>query len=267
VTSYRDHQKELKRPDELQKLGQQAVPWLEQHGKNVVVGVVTALLVTGAILVYQDISSRGEDRAAHELAASIKVMSREVTATPSPTAATGEAAPFKTEADRDEVLLKQLTEFRKANVGRRAAGSAALPAAEALLRSGKPAEALPLLEEYLKVADPSDVLRPAAFEAKGYALEAQQKYDEALSAFDQLARENKTDFLKGMGLYHRARILALKGDKDGAAKQFVEVEASAPNSAAARLAKERIALLASQGVTIPAPPPLPMPMAVVDAGT
>ena len=112
------------------------------------------------------------------------------------------------------------------------------------------------VDEYLAKADGNDPLRPAAYEARGYALEAQKKYDDALNAFDLLAKENKTDFMKGMGLYHRARMLLLKGDTAAGAKTLSEIEGAAPGTAAARLAKDRITLLTSQGVDVPKPAPV-----------
>ncbi len=260
--SYKEEQRNLKAPDELQKLGAQAVPWLEQHGRNVVIGVVAVLVAFGLVSIVREFSTRGEVNATHDFGAALKVLSRDVNASPTAVTPAGEEAPFKSEQEKDEALTTKLTEFRKANAGRKAAASAALPLAQALLRQGKAAEAVPLLDEYLKEADANDALRPAALEARGYAFEAQNQYDQALAAFDQLAKENRTDFMKGMGLYHRARILQLKGDKDAAAKQFAELQASAPDSAASRLAKERITQLAAQGVVIPTVAAMP----AVDAG-
>jgi len=95
-------------------------------------------------------------------------------------------------------------------------------------------------------------------EGKGYALEEKKEFDQALAAFDQLAKENKSDFMKGMGLYHRGRVLLLQGKKEEGVKELVEVPNMAPNTAAARLAADRIALLAAEGVAIPqAKTPLP----------
>ncbi|MEW6430374.1 MAG: tetratricopeptide repeat protein [Myxococcota bacterium] len=261
--SYKQAQKELKKPDELQKLGQQALPWMETHGR-MVVGIVLGLAGLGLVAtLINSYIKRGEEQAAHEFGAALRVLEREVKADPGEPRP-GEEPPFKTEAEKDAAVITALTEFRKKNAGSLAATNAALPLAQALIRQGKAAEAMPLLDEYLKNADPADPLRAAAYEARGYVLESEKKYDEAIAAFDALAKENKTDFMKGMGLYHRARILLLKGDTAGGAKQLSEIEAVAPGSAAARLAKERIALLTSQGVAVPAAPP---PGIALDAGT
>jgi tetratricopeptide (TPR) repeat protein len=257
--SYKADQKELQQPDELQKIGQQAVPWMEQHGRTMVYGVLGVGVLGFAIAVVNHLGERSEAAASASFGQALKVLDREVNATATPKA--GEEAPFKSEAEKDAELISKLSAFRKDNAGKKAAANAALPLAQALLRAGKADEVLPLVDEYLKGGDPTDPLRPAAYETRGYALESQKKYDDALAAFDLLSRENKTDFMKGMGLYHRARILALKGDTAGAAKQFSEIDAAAPGSAASRLAKERMALLTAQGVAVPTPV-----VAAVDAG-
>lgn len=261
MASYKDEQKELKQPDEFQKLGQEAVPFLEKHGKSVV-AVVGGLVGLGFVIaIITTVNARGDVTAAREFGAALSVLDREVNATPSAEPKPGEEPPFKSEAEKDEAIIKGLSDFRSKHGGKAAAASAALPLAQAYLRQGKADQALPLIEEYLAKSDAADPLRPAGFEARGYALEAQKKYDDALAAFDTLARENKTDFMKGMGQYHRGRILLLKGDTAGAAKTFSEVEGAAPNSAAARLAKDRITVLAAQGVSVPTTAP-----AAVDAG-
>lgn len=260
--AYKDEQKELKKPDELQKLGAEAMPFLEKHGPQVVMGVGGVLLVGLVISVFFTMSGRGEAEASRDFGAALKVLERTVNATSTEVKA-GEEPPFKTEAEKDEAIVKSLTDFRAKHGGRKAAVSAALPLGQAYLRQGKADQALPLIEEYLAKSDASDPLRPAAYEARGYALEAQKKYDDALNAFDLLAKENKTDFMKGMGLYHRARMLLIKGDTAAAAKTLSEIEGAAPNSAAARLAKDRIAVLTAQGIDVPKPAPV---MPAIDAG-
>lgn len=256
--STKQEQEVLKQPDEFQKMGQEAVPWLEQHAKTVATGVGGAVVVGLVIAIGTSMGSRGEEEAAQAFGKSLQVLEREVNASATEVKP-GAPAPFKSEAEKDEAIVAALTEFRGKYSGKKASVAAALPLAQALLRQGKADAALPLVDEYLAKADPADPLRPAGFEARGYALEQQKKYDEALAAFDLLSREGKTDFLKGMGQYHRARMLLLKGDSAGGAKGLSEIEAAAPNTAAARLAKERLALLASQGVAVPTPPPAPAP--------
>jgi tetratricopeptide (TPR) repeat protein len=260
--AYKDEQKELRKPDELQKLGAEAMPFLEKHGRQVVMSVGGVLVVGLVIAIGVTMSGRGEAEASRDFGAALKVLERTVNAT-STEVKPGEEPPFKTEAEKDEAIVKALADFRAKHSGSKASVSAALPLGQAYLRQGKPDQALPLVDEYLAKSDSSDPLRPAAFEARGYALEAQKKYDDALGAFDLLAKENKTDFMKGMGLYHRARMLLIKGDTAAAAKTLSEIENAAPNSAAARLAKDRITTLVAQGVEVPKPAPM---VIAIDAG-
>lgn len=251
--------KELKAPDEFQKLGAQAMPFMVAHEKTIVVGIIAVVLIGGVFAVMNVFSNRSHEAAVNEYAAALKVLQRPVN--PNPPAPKEpvegepppipEDPPFKTEVEKDEAVIKALTDFRAKSPGSKASASAGLPLGQALLRTGKPAEALTAFDDYLKHSDPTDPLRPTALEGRGYALEEKKEFDQALAAFDQLARENKSDFMKGMGLYHRGRVLLLQGKSDEGAKQLVEVPNMAPNTAAARLASDRIALLASQGVKIP----------------
>jgi tetratricopeptide (TPR) repeat protein len=257
----KDEQKDLKSPDEFQKLGQEAVPFIEQHGRQIVMAIGAVLLVGLAVGVASNVKSRNEMNAARDFGSALLVLDRPVNANPTAETKPGDEPPFKSESERDEAIVKSLTDFRAKSGGTRSAVSAALPLAQALLRQGKADEALPLVDDFIAKADVSDPLRPAAIEARGYVFESQKKFDDALGAFEQLARENKTDFMKGMGQYHRARVLLLKGNTAEAAKTFAEIETTAPNTAAARLAKERISLLVAQGVDVPKAPSV-----VIDAG-
>ncbi len=248
--------KELKAPDEFQKLGAQAMPFMETHQKLIATVIIGAVVLAGVLAIASHFMARSQTAATNEYAATLKVLQRPVNPNP-PAAKPAEGEdvpdepPFKTEAEKDEAVIKALTEFRTKSSGSKASANAALPLGQALLRVGKPAEALAAFDDYLKGSDPTDPLRPTALEGRGYALEEKKDLDQALTAFDQLAKENTSDFMKGMGLYHRGRVLLLQGKAAEGAKQLVEVPNMAPNSAAARLATDRIALLASQGVAIP----------------
>ncbi len=250
--------KELKAPDEFQKLGAQAMPFLESHQKLIVTAIIGAVVLASVVAIASHFMARSQAAATNEYATTLKVLQRPVNPNPVATKpaegeepADVEEPPFKSELEKDEAVVKALTEFRARSSGSKAAANAALPLGQALLRLGKPAEALTAFDDYLKGSDPTDPLRPTALEGRGYALEEKKELDQALAAFDQLAKENSSDFMKGMGLYHRGRVLLLQGKSAEGAKQLVEVPNMAPNTAAARLAADRIALLASQGVAIP----------------
>lgn len=243
--------KELKAPDAFQKVGADAVPWLIQHQKTVATGVVALVVVGGGVAFANYLGGRGEQRASLQFGEAMRPMSREVNANPPAKPEAGKDLPFKSEQEKDEAVARSLAEFRSQHQGSRAAANAALPLGQVLLRQGKAKEAAPLFDEYLKRSAVDDPLRPTALEAKGYAHEASGELDQALAAFDQLAKETQSDFLKGMGLYHRGRVLLLQGKTDEGVKQLQEVNQVAPNSAASRLATDRLGVLAAQGVTIP----------------
>lgn len=256
--------KELKAPDEFQKLGAQALPFFVQHQKTIVGAVVIFLVVGLGVTLIQYLGLRGEEKASYELGAALKDLSREVREVPS--SEPNSPPTFKTETEKNDAVIKSLTDFRSKQGGSRASATAALPLGHALLREGKTAEALAAFDDYLKGSANDDPLRPTALEGKGYALEAKKDYDGALAAFDQLAKENSAEFMKGMGLYHRARVLLLQGKTEEGVKQLQGIETVAPGSSASRLAVERIGVLASQGVKIPdAPKAAPTPF-TFDAG-
>jgi tetratricopeptide (TPR) repeat protein len=266
MTDKQEHKmsrKELKAPDEFQKLGAQAMPFMVTHQKTIVGAVVALVAIGGIVALVSHFGAKDQQTATNDFASTLKVLKRPVNANPTPPKegaedASADEAPFKTEAEKDEAVVKALTDFRSKAKGTRAAANAALPLGQALLRQDKAPEALEAFEEYLKSSDPTDPLRPTALEGKGYAYEQKKEYDQALAAFDQLAKENKSDFMKGMGLYHRGRVLLLQGKSEEGAKQLVEVPNVAPATAAARLATDRVALLVSQGVKVPqATPPAP----------
>ena len=252
--SEKSKRKELKAPDALQKVGADAVPFLILHQKNIVIGVVVLVAIGGGVTFAQYIGGRGETKASEKLGAALKPLGRDVVEKQVAETPEGQEPPFKSQDEKEAAIIKSLTDFRAENKGMRAAAQAALPLGQALLRQGKFEEAAPLFDEYLKVSSLEDPLRPTALEAKGYAHEAKKEYEKAFQAFEQLAKETRGDFMKGMGGYHKARILSLQGKNEDAVRAYQEVIAEAANTAASRLAADRISMLASQGVAIPTAP-------------
>ncbi|HEX8702688.1 MAG TPA: tetratricopeptide repeat protein, partial [Myxococcaceae bacterium] len=202
---------------------------------------------------------RSEVQASQQLGSALEILERPVvpttegaTLTPQP----GELPPFTSVKEQDEALVKALTDFRSAHGGTQAATTASLPLGKAQLRLGNHDQAIAAFDAFLKDAGQNEPLRATALEGKGYAFEAQQKYDDALKAFEEMAKVNAGDYLQGMGDYHRARMLIQQGKKDEAAALLVKIPVEHANSAAARLSTERTSLLAAEGVKIP-PPPAP----------
>ncbi|WP_225411283.1 tetratricopeptide repeat protein [Stigmatella hybrida] len=247
---------ELKQPDAFQRVGAEAEDWLVQRQRIVVIAVGVLLVGGLGAALFSYTSARGEAKAAQALGAALAVLDRPVVPASEgeqPPVAPGEPAPFKTAQEQDDALVKALTAFRAEHSGTRAAAAAALPLGKAEYRLGNHDGAVAAFGEFLKGAAQNDPLRASAFEGQGYAYEAQQKYEPALAAFDEMAKLNSGGFLAGMGQYHRARILILQGKKDEAAAVLAKIPTEHAASSAARLSTERLALLAAEGVKVPTP--------------
>lgn len=254
---------ELKAPDALQKAGNEARAWLQERERPMAALVVGILIVGTGIAIGSYVSTRNDERAAKEFGAALRVLERPVSETAPAEAADGQPSPFKSQKEKDEAAVKELSDFRSQHSGTRAADSAALPLAQAEYRLGSYNASLGDFQSYLKTAAKEEPLRAAAYEGEGYAYEAMGQLDQALTVYEQMARDNKSELLNGMGMFHRGRVLALENKKDEAAKAFQEVVGGFPGTAAARLATERLAILASQGITAPAVAARPQ---VTDAG-
>lgn len=247
--------KELKQPDAFQAAGAQAQTWFQERQKAIliVVGVVIVGGLGVALATYM--SNRSDLNAAKMFGDALKPLDRPVVAATDapPVVEEGEDPPFKSQNEKDEALVRTLGEFRKDHGSSKAAATAAITLAQAQFRLGKHDDALTGFDDFLKSAQTDDPLRAAALEGKGYVFEAKGDYDKALTAFEQLGRENKTEFLTGMGPFHRARVLLAQGKKEEAAKEFSLIAQQFPNTAAARLSQERLSTLVAAGIT---PPPL-----------
>lgn len=249
-------QKELRQPDALQRAGLEASSWVESKEKFILGGLVAVLVIGLGIALVDYLGSRGERRAQGELGAALTPVMRPVQegAAPQADASQVEAEkPFASQKEKDEAIVASLSKFRADHKGKAASVTAALPLAQAQYRLGKYDEALATFDDYLKGASKDDPLRAAALEGKGYTYEAKGDLQKAAAAYDELANLGGTQFLEGMGRFHKARLLILEGKKDEAAKALAEIPAAYPNSAAARLAAERMNVLASQGVAVPPP--------------
>jgi TolA-binding protein len=257
-------QQELREPDAFQEIGWQAQDWIIKHQKTLLtlMGVLAVGgLVAGLVNWW---SERSDRQAAKELGAALTVLDRPVVTAETPVPpADATKPPFKSQKEQDEALVKSLTDFRKANGGSTAATTAALALGKAQYRLGDYEGALGSFGEFLKKAGDKDPLRVAALEGQGYTQEAQGKFAEAAQTFEQMGKAEAGGYLAGMGQYHQARMLVLQGKKEEAAKLLSEIPEKFPNTAAARQSTERLALLATQGVKVPAKPeptaPAPQP--------
>lgn len=260
--------KELREPDALQRAGLEARGWIEGKEKLVLGVILVALLAGLAVALTNYMQERSARTAQRALGGALLPVNRPVAEAgvpPSPTADPN-LQPFASQKEKDEAIVSSLTTFRSEYPGTPSATTAALPLAQSHYRLGNYDQAIEAYGAFLKNAPGDDPLRALALEGQGYAYEAKGDLEKAVASFDELSRAKTKDFLDGMGQFHKARILILQDKKDEAAKILSEIPQAHPNSAAARMATERMNVLASQGVNVPTPAPT---TAVVgtDAGT
>jgi len=247
--------KELKQPDAFMKAGSVARGWFQENVRLVTIVVGVALLAVGGAVAADYLHGKTEEEASQVLGDRLKMLDRPISESAT---TSGDDAPFKSAQERDEAVVKSMEELRSKYGGTKAARTAALIASSADFRLKKYDEAIKGYTEFLKDAHhPEEPLRAAALEGQGYAFEAKGDLDQALAAYERLERENKSDFLPGMGLYHRGRVLVLQNKKEDAAKVLVDLESAHPNSEAAKLAQTKLNELKAQGVAIPEPAPKP----------
>lgn len=247
--SYKKKKEELEAPDAFQRTGGKFRDWLQKQQKVFFGIVVAALAVFLVAAIVKSVGGKKEGQAAQALAKALEVVKRPVADKPDANA-TGDDAPFPTQQAKDQAVVQSLEAFRKQYPDTEAADTASLSIAQAELRLGQTDAALADFDKYLSRRPSTDPLRAVALEGKGYAFEAKGQLDQALSAFAQLS-DSKSTLLSGMGLYHQARIFILQNKKDEAAKILAQIPIDYPSSAAAQLAKDRLAMLAAQGVKVP----------------
>jgi tetratricopeptide (TPR) repeat protein len=199
---------------------QHAAAWVDDHSKKLWIGL-GGLVVVGIawVVLAHYLTTKDYDAGAALLGA--------VTIHQGIVVAPGETAPedvivptFSSAQERATKALASYTEVAK-KYGSSAAGRyAMLGVANGKFELGKYAEAA---SEYAKVLDAAGgdtYLRFRALEGSGYALEAQQKYPDALKRFEELSKFANGTY-RSLGDYHRARMLVAQG-KPAEARALIE---------------------------------------------
>jgi hypothetical protein len=232
--------KQLKKPDEFQLVAGKAMEWLRTHQKKVVaVGgtLVVAVLLAWGLMLWR--SSR-ETKAGAALAEALERQLRPLA---------GEAAQpgvetFPSKEERDKAVLAALEKVRSQHRGTSAALTAQAEIGFRKLKAGDAAGAQKELEEFLKAAAKEHPLRMFAQESLGYALEKQNKLDEARAAFEKL-REGGAPERADL---HAARLALLQGKPDAKA-QLEKVAKEYAKDPVAQEANLRLELAALPPVT------------------
>jgi len=199
---------ELRAPDAFQRVGVEAEGWIARNRTLVLGTVVGGLVIFFGVMASRSLSQRSEEKARTALGTAVGVLSRPVQAD-LPPGGTDDPPPFKSEKERDEAAVKALSGVLATYPGSKAALTATLPLAATEVRLGQ--------------------------------------LDQALDAYERMAREEGAGFEAGMGAFHRARVLALLGKKQEAAQGFAELVANHPGTPAAKMGQERLAALEAEG--------------------
>jgi tetratricopeptide (TPR) repeat protein len=189
---------------------QRAAEWFDLHGRKLWIGL-GALVAVGIawIVLAHYLTTKDVDAGA--------ALHTAVTNNLGVVVPADETAPedliVPTFTSAEERAKKTLDGYKDvaAKFGSSSAGKyAMLGVANSYLELGKFTEAS---AEYTKVLDGAGedtFLRFRALEGSGYALEAQQKYDDALKKFEELSRFANGAY-RTLGDYHRARVLVAQG--------------------------------------------------------
>lgn len=242
---------------EPQGLVVRAAEVLRPHIKAIAAVMAGLVLVIAGLAVWQALAARREAQATLSFAKLIA----EATAT------VDEAGPsielFDPQNPGAIKAAKYKTFAERTNAALALAGTLSFPSdkvesktkiveAGLLYDAGKYDEALAAYRAFLG-SDPGPELAVRAREGIGYALEAKALaqtdaaarnagLDEALKAFSEIAPGDKEPH-HGLGLYHQARIKALKGDKPGAVELLKKAQGSEPSPELADEINNRLALL------------------------
>jgi tetratricopeptide (TPR) repeat protein len=156
-------------------------------------------------------------------------------------------ARFKTIAERQTEVLKELDSFLATHAGAGLRAEALIMKGAALLGVGKNDEAIAAYQ--LALDGHLDArLRFLAHEGQGYAYEAKGDLDKAVAAFGQIAGDATQfhGFYQDRALYHKARLVEIKGDKSGAVTIYRQILDKVPDTSMKDEIMDRLSVLESK---------------------
>src|SRR5262249_44792054 len=212
-------------------------------------GLLAALLIAWGLATWR--SSR-EAKGGGALAEALELQSR-------PIAGEGPAQPgqepFPSKEEREKAVLAALEKVRTEHPGTTAAQTALAELGFHKLKASDAAGAQKDLQDFLDHAAKDHPLRPFAQESLGYALEAQNKLDDARAAFEKLRDLD----LPARADYQVARLALVQGKPD-ATQQRARIGKEYPkDTAVVREANERLEIAALPPLTPGQVPPAAQP--------
>lgn len=191
--------------------------WVDTHAPKLWMGVGVVVVAVAAAFAFS-YYSEGRDRDAGGVLQKAVTTSEGIIVGPDETPPEDAIVPtFTSEKERDEKALKQYQDVDKQYPSSTAAHYALLGQGNELLALGKYPEAGAAFDKVIASDAKDTFVRFRALEGSGYALEAQKKYADARSRFEQLSKLNNGAY-RTLGDYHRARMLVAEGQRDEARK-------------------------------------------------
>ena len=203
--------KQLKRPDEFQLVAGKAMEWLVAHQRPVITALLVVVGVAVAVWGISAWRSSRETKAGAALAEALELQSR-------PIAGEGPQQPgqetFPSKEEREKSVMAALEKVRTGHSGTTAAQTAVAELGFHKLKAADAGGAQKDLLDFLGSAGREHPLRPFAQESLGYALEAQNRLDDARAAFEKLRELD----LPARADYHAARLALVQGKPDAKAQ-------------------------------------------------
>ena len=254
----KDLVKELKRPDQFVDFwthtwNRVAAVMAPRRGPVVAGAVALALFIIGT-LVFQKYDEGRKVDASDALVRIQKLATAELETAPSdakdappkePKSEPKDDVPhFKTVAERQAAVLKELDGFLAAHASTPLRDEALILKGSQLLDAGRFDDAIAAFDAAI-AAKLDQRLRFLAHEGKGYAFEGKGDLDKAAAAFAELEGDASSfqGFYRDRAIYQKARITEKKGDKTGAVKLYREVMEKASDTQLKDEITDRLALL------------------------
>ena len=245
--------KELKRPDQFVDFWTHAwnrIAAVLGPRRRPLLAVVTAAVVAAAgVAIFDQLDEGHRVTASEALDRITRIANADLTPAtadaPEAAAAKDDVPHFKTDAERQTAVLKELDGFLGGAGGKTDLRDEALVMkGAALLQAGRFDDAAAAYQAAL-ASKLSGRLKFLAHEGLGYAAEGKGDLDKALAAFALLTDDAKDfeGFYRDRAVYHKARLTERKGDRPGAVKLYKEVLEKNPDTALHDEISDRLALL------------------------
>ncbi len=200
------HGSEPVAPDAFQQQGTGWVKWLEKNVRLVMIGIGAVLLTVIGVEFAQSQAERSASAQTEEFNDALELYREATDPGLAQTATSTEVIDRKVEAAAAAF----------AELGEKGGGPARvalLYEADLARRAGDEEKAAQNYVRYIESAEDDDPMLFVALEGAGYAYEALENYDEALKYYRRAA---VLDYYELWAMKHEARVLASKGDVEGA---------------------------------------------------